>query len=306
MSDTKKNGTKKDIGGKPCIYFDGYWIKRYEPPSETLPAKRRLIEALTTRLFNHVEHGLNIPGSRLEEARKAYEEEKDPARKRVNGGMLAGALSNRAADIFKKIVELQECGVEIREDNELMQQCGRYLMEALRYGKKVKHRNGDESIDELWGEPFKAFTMPVEAFYESRYIKIAQAMGDIDHVAAELELCFQDSSIFDGIVPWIRKFAEAAKQKLEILRTDPVIFEVWPTFVVAGENLSGFQPRLPPNPAETAIFEAYEGMRLILDGKQLLTDMARARVAMPKSRDIFLLRCKRFLRRREKSRSRLS
>ena len=84
MSDTKKNGTKKDIGGKPCIYFDGYWIKRYEPPSETLPAKRRLIEALTTRLFNHVEHGLNIPGSRLEEARKAYEEEKDPARKRVN------------------------------------------------------------------------------------------------------------------------------------------------------------------------------------------------------------------------------
>ena len=81
-----------------------------------------------------------------------------------------------------------------------------------------------------------------------------------------------------------------------------MIFDVWPSFVVAAEKLSGFQPRLPPNPSESTVFEAYEGMRLILDGRQLLTDTSRARVTMPKSRDAFFLRCERFLTRREKAR----
>jgi hypothetical protein len=47
----------------------------------------------------------------------------------------------------------------------------------------VLHRSGDEGIDELWGEPFRAFSIPVEAFYESRYIKIAQALREIDRIA---------------------------------------------------------------------------------------------------------------------------
>ena len=45
---------------------------------------------------------------------------------------------------------------------------------------------GEEGIDELWGEPFKAFTMPIEKFYESRYIKIAQTMRDIDAIAGAM------------------------------------------------------------------------------------------------------------------------
>jgi len=28
------NGTKKTIKGKPCIYYDGYWIRRYEQDSD--------------------------------------------------------------------------------------------------------------------------------------------------------------------------------------------------------------------------------------------------------------------------------
>ena len=97
------NGTIAEVGGRTCIYFDGYWIKYYEPPPESLEAKKALIEALTRRLFNHVEHGINIPGIRLDEARAAYEAETDPDRKRVNGAMLAGALFNRAASIFTKL-----------------------------------------------------------------------------------------------------------------------------------------------------------------------------------------------------------
>lgn len=65
--------------------------------------------------------------------------------------MLAGALFNRAADIFLKLVELQTCGIEILSDNPLMRECGRCLLEAMELGKNVLHRSGEEGIDELWG-----------------------------------------------------------------------------------------------------------------------------------------------------------
>src|SRR5262249_1386865 len=103
MSDETPRGTKQMIDGRMRVFYDGYWIKAYEAPGDSLLAKKQLIEALTRRLFNHVEHGLNMPGRRLDEARRAFESETDPDRKRVKGGMLAGALFNRAADVFTKL-----------------------------------------------------------------------------------------------------------------------------------------------------------------------------------------------------------
>ena len=61
----------------------------YPVPEDTLQAKKHLIEALTRRLFNHTEHGLNIPGQRMAEARRAYEVETDAGRKRVNSAKTA-------------------------------------------------------------------------------------------------------------------------------------------------------------------------------------------------------------------------
>ena len=176
MNDDSKvsDGTERVFDGQRRVYYDGYWIKAYDAPADTLTAKKRLIEALTRRLFNHVEHGVNIPGTRLEEARHAFDTEPDPKRRRVKGAMLAGALFNRAADVFTKVVEVQTLGIEIRSDNALMRQCGEHLQEALALGRMVLHRSGEEGIDELWGEPFKAFAFPIEEFYKSRYIKIAQ------------------------------------------------------------------------------------------------------------------------------------
>lgn len=177
------NGTRRVIDGVERVYYDGYWVKTYPIPKDTVQAKRTLIAALTRRLFNHVEHGLNIPGKRLDEARAAYESETDPQKKRVKGAMLAGALFNRATDIFTKLTELEELGVKITPDNALMRECGRCLQEALSLGRLVLHRSGEEGIDELWGEPFRAFSIPIEDFYESRYLKIAWTMRDIDHIA---------------------------------------------------------------------------------------------------------------------------
>ncbi len=85
MSSQAEPGAKRLIDGQWRVYYDGYWIKVYDPPADTLLAKKRLIEALTRRLFNHVEHGLNIPGTRLEEARRAYVCETDLPKKRVKG-----------------------------------------------------------------------------------------------------------------------------------------------------------------------------------------------------------------------------
>ena len=107
-------GTRRIIDQQERVYYEGYWIKTYPVPGDCLAAKKNLIEALTRRLFNHTEHGLNVPGVRLQEARAAYEAETDPALRRVKGGMLAGALFNRATDIFRRLVELQADGVPCR------------------------------------------------------------------------------------------------------------------------------------------------------------------------------------------------
>jgi hypothetical protein len=276
-------GTRRLIDGVWRVFHDGYWIKAYEAPADTLLAKKRLIQALTRRLFNHVEHGLNVPGSRLEEARRAFDGEDDPERKRVKGAMLAGALFNRAADIFTKLVDIQALGVEIKHDNELMRECGEHLAESLVLGKMVLHRSGEEGIDELWGEPFKAFAFPIEEFYKSRYIKIAQTMGTIDRIADELVDTFDKLPAFSGIEPLVREFAVAARLKCETLRTESDVFDVWASFVVSAERLSAFEPRLPPDRTPAEEQWAAQGRLLIKQGRDLVSDMARARVAMPKS-----------------------
>ncbi|KAA6184936.1 hypothetical protein F2Q65_10370 [Thiohalocapsa marina] len=296
MSQDIKNGSLAEIDGRTCIHYDGYWIKYYEPPAESLEAKKALIEALTRRLFNHVEHGINIPGIRLAEARTAYERETDPDRKRVKGAMLAGALFNRAAAIFTKLVELQADGVEVEPDDALMKECGGYLLEALELGHMVRHRGGDEGIDELWGEPFKAFSQPIATFYESRYIKIAQTMRDIDRITATLVTTFEGSTQIPGVGPLLKEFGSSAKRKCETLRTDPCIFEVWPAFVVASDRLRTIQPRLPPAPSLLQIHEAQEGNRILQAGTELVTHIVRARVPMPKSARDLIDQCDRFRR----------
>jgi hypothetical protein len=293
MTQEPASGTERVIDGRLRVYYDGYWIKAYDVPANTLLAKKWLIEALTRRLFNHVEHGLNVPGGRLDEARRAFETETDPRRVRVKGAMLAGALFNRAADVFTKLVEIQALGVVIKPDNALMRQCGEYLKEASALGKMVLHRSGEEGIDELWGEPFKAFAFPIEDFYKSRYVKIALAMRAVDHLATELNAAFSSLRMFSGIGPLISEFAGAAKAKCETLRTDPDIFDIWTSFVVSGERLIGFEPDLSEH-GNTGRDCAAQGMQLVRAGKDLIAYVTRARVPMPKSTRELIEKIERF------------
>lgn len=290
-------GTKQVIDGRERVFYSGYWVKTYKVPEDTLQAKRQLIGALTRRLFNHVEHGLNIPGSRLNEARKSYEEETSPERRRVKGAMLAGALFNRAADIFTKLVELQSVGIEIQSDNALMRECGRCLQEALGLGRLVLHRSGEEGIDELWGEPFKAFSIPLEDFYESRYVKIAMTLRDIDRIAETIQATFEPLPCFTGIAPHVRDFAHAAKIKTETLRTDPDIFDIWTSFVTAAERLCGHfnSDAMPTQLEEQHLVE--DGRLLVQQGRDLVSYITRARTPMPKSTADYTERCKAYVER---------
>jgi hypothetical protein len=101
---------------------------------------------------------------------------------------------------------------------------------------------GEEGIDELWGEPFKAFTSAIEDLCRSRYIKIARTMRDIDRIIVELGAVFGGVSLFGGVLPLLKELGEAAKVKCEALHTDVEIFEVWPSVVTACERLTAFRP----------------------------------------------------------------
>lgn len=286
-----ENGTKRQFGDKQCVYYEGYWIRYYTPPKETLLEKKNLIVRLTRRAFHHTESGINTPSEKLDLARKAYEAQQDPEKKRVNGAMLAGALFNRATDIFTIVVDLQQKGVKISPTDTLMHQCGEYLHEAMELGKIVRHYSGQEGIDELWGEPIKAFTTSIQDFYISRYIKIAQAMREIDTTAKKLCQIFTRFNLFADVCSLILDFAEAAKQEAETRRRDPAMFDIWPNFVTTGENVLKFKPKSPGFRDDLIQRHLIEGMYVLRDGKNLLTYLAELRVPMPKTTQIFMDRC---------------
>ena len=290
MAPELSNGIIKKVDGKRRVHYDGYWIRYYDPPEDGLGPRKALIDSLTRRLFHHTEAGINTPGEKLELARDAFEREQDPARKRVNAAMLAGALFNRATDIFNSVVDLAAKGVEISSDNELMRQCERYFEEALQLGKQVKHYSGHEGIDEMWGEPFKAFVLPTAAFYESRYLKIAQSMRDIDSIATEMASMARLRPDFAACEALIVEFAKAAKQECEVMRRDPDSFQIWPAYVAAGEALLAFEP-------EQCSRDNDDIRRIIHEGKQLLGYISGARVPMPKSTAEFINHCERLKRR---------
>jgi len=295
------NGTVRECDGKKCVFYDGYWIRYYEVPHDEAAARRGLIDHLTKRVFHHTEPGINTPGYNLCEARAAYEHERDPDRKRVNAAMLAGALLNRGSDIFTMMFELKQRGIEITPSNELMLECESCFLEAFDLGKQVKHYSGEEGLDELWGEPLKVFYMPVAEFYESRYIKIAQTMLVIDQIAERLLQTFAKAPGFAKLPARVAAYARAAKLESETIKTDPAIFQVWPDFVVSGDDLWAFEPDRVSGSEQQAMVE--QGLKLVREGKRLIEWIAFARVPMPKTTENYFKRCAAFQRAVEAARA---
>ena len=174
-----------------------------------------------------------------------------------------------------------------------MRECGHCLEEATKLGRFVLHRSGEEGIDELWGEPFRAFSLPISEFYESRYVKLAHSMRDIDLIAEKMVANFKHIPVFSGIEPLIRDYSNTAKLKMENLRTDADVFDVWARLVTVGDRLANFTPFPQAVAAQDTAphFVAGDGMQLIRFGRDLIFYIARARTPMPKSTREFIARC---------------
>jgi len=286
------DGSQILLEGRSYICFDSYWIRYYEPPPDTLADRKKLIDHLTRRAFHHTEPGINTPGDRLETARLAFEQQPDAALKRVNAAMLAGALFNRATDIFTKIVELEEKGVKINHENELMKQCGQCFKDALELGKQVKHHSGEEGIDELWGEPFRAFTICMQDYYRSRYIKIAQTMANIDLLVETIKTSMSGLIEYPHLDELLDEYAIAAKCECETMKSDDTIFEIWPRFIAAGEALSHFHPEIQPNTSRKCLYALENAQKTLIRGANLINWIARARVPMPKSTSDYIQQCR--------------
>jgi len=284
------NGTIREYEGKICIHIDGYWIRYYAPPPNTMSEKKALILSLRRRVFHHTESGINSPGWRTEIARKYYEEETDPAKKRVKAAMLAGSLFNRATDIFTAVVDLEEEGIQVARDNELMQQCENCFMEALELGKQVKHFSGEEGVDELWGEPFKAFSYPIDRFFDSRYIKLAQTFAAIDKVINRMLEVFSKVEGFAEVLPKLEELRAAAKTEVETMRRDEAIYEVWPRYVAAKEAITEFKP-CGLAKREDGVRHWEDGLRLLYMGKDVISFLSGVRVPMPVTTENYMLNC---------------
>lgn len=289
--DTPPNGTRQRIEDTERVFFEGYWVRYYAPTEDSWAGRKTLIDSLTRRAFHHTEPGINTPGRRLIDARTAYENQTDPSMKRVNAAMLAGALFNRATDLFTRIVELEEQGVKLSRDNELMQACGDCFQEALELGTQVKHHSGEEGIDELWGEPFRAFTIPVDMYYESRFIKVAQTMANIDYLARLMGDTLGARPEFDGLVERLDAFAAAAKKESETMKSDPCIFHIWPRFVATGEHITDVKPQPCANCSRECQYVLENAYQTLIAGRNLINWVARARVPMPESTRQFTARC---------------
>ncbi|RLA34214.1 MAG: hypothetical protein DRR03_06845 [Gammaproteobacteria bacterium] len=290
MDEELQNGMRREIDGKPRIFYEGYWVRCYKPPSGSLEEKKKLIERLTRRAFHHTEQGINTPGNCLSLARAAYEAETDPTRKRVNAAMLAGALFNRATDIFTSIVDLEHRGIAIGPDNELMKQCGDCFQEALDLGEQVKHFSGEEGVDELWGEPMKAFLMPIGDFYETRYIKIAWAMRDIERIS-EVMINLAETFEFKGFVQMITAYNAICLQVCDTAKYDPDNFQIWPCYVATHEALAELCARRASDSDLTLRMLVDDAYRVQWAGMDLISYLAGTRVPMAKSLQNFLDKC---------------
>ena len=300
MTDEVKNGTTREIAGKSCVYYDGYWIRSYHLHKDSYADKKQMIDQLTRRVFHHVEQGINTPSNRLDDIQKVYEAESNPARKRVKGAMLAGSLLNRGRQILTAIVELEEAGVKIETSNELLRECGRCFIEALSLGKNIKLADGGEGVDELWGEPFKVFSMPIEDFFQSRYIKISQTMSEIDQVTSSITTITITDDALSFVNNKLLELGVMAKMACETIRTDPVMLDVWPCYIAAKEEYEKSLDNLLSDKNEKKNIKFMHAYRLIKECGVLLIKLATLRVPIPDSVRSFTKKCEEFTKNHEK------
>jgi hypothetical protein len=136
--------------------------------------------------------------------------------------------------------------------------------------------------------------MPIADFYQSRFIKIAQSMREIDLVADCVIEVFGSRTVFAGLKELVVDYARAARQAAETMKKDPRIFQVWPNFVALGELLDEFRPEVPDDADQMLRMRIAYARDLVQEGRRLISYIAGARVPMPQSTANYIKKCQRF------------
>ena len=133
--------------------------------------------------------------------------------------------------------------------------------------------------------------MPIEGFFHSRYIKIAQTMSEIDQVTNVMCNIVEQSDMFDEIKDKITELAVMAKLACETIRTDPAIFDVWPRYIAAKEEYEENINKLSYEINNKKNLQSLEACNLIKEGGIILIKLATLRVPIPDSVRAFTQRC---------------
>jgi len=234
-------------------------------PADTLEAKKDLIAALTRRLFNHTEHGLNRARHAPRRGASRLRAGNRPRAAQDQGRHAGRRIIQSGHGVFTQLVEIQRLGVDIQSDNPLMRACGRTPegSAGARQAGAARGR-GEEGIDELWGGALQGGSCSrSRASTKAATSKIAETMRDIDAIADTLIGTFADLPAFRRHRDGRCRARGGGQGQDETLRTDPDLFEVWTTFVAAAERLAFFEPRLPADASVRAKQEVSDALQLI-------------------------------------------
>jgi len=312
--DPDQGDVQVDKSGVSRMFVDKNWVRHYELPTETSiraqhekeglkgdalehrvmhdvsMEKVGLIERMRRRLFANSEDGLAFvtKPDQIDNIRSDYESAEAPEEKRVLGSLLAGGLFNQGAELYKGLASIQAHtpGVDISSTRK---QCGELFSEALKLGQKhVHHRNQrpEQGMAEMWGEPLKAFSQPLEDFYQSRYQKIATAMDNIDDIVQAVRGLTGKTKGCQELGKIADNYGKAAKALMETSKEDPAHLGLLADFKISHSKMREYEPTLPPSFPKDAKLDMVEHhadhvQPVIREAARAIRYITEARVEMP-------------------------
>ena len=114
-------------------------------------------------------------------------------------------------------------------------------------------------------------------------------------VTDKLITVIEHSPVFSAVKEKLIELGTASKLACETLRSDPIIFEIWPRYVVAKEAFEEYAIDISHVKRSKERLKYMEGYELIKDGGLLLTVLSSLRVPMPKSVQNYIKKCDEYL-----------
>ncbi len=234
--------------------------------------KKERIQLMISRFFQNAEGPINVPAAQVDTLRENYQEAKetnDPALIKGSATVLAGALFNRLSDHIKDAASIQKDVVNEDHDSvpqdkltdgktptelklqKLEQSIGSDLVELLDIGELVSHKNGKDNIREMVGEPVMALQKPLEAFYEHRYGKVADAQNDIDKLSDQLIETIEKNPLYEktngkkSLAEKIDNYRDTALKAVETHRNKGEYYEeIVPKLIASRSEIRDHKPNV--------------------------------------------------------------